>query len=67
MGPFLGRKWKQGNGKILTRIYHVLPYDLHGDWLEPDTTHEDDAMLHDKRLRAATDEFNYRFYLCGQR
>lgn len=67
VGHLLGRKWKQSNGKILTRIFHVLPHDFHGDFLEPDSTSDDYAMYHEKRLRIATDEFNYKHYLSDQR
>jgi len=67
IGPFLGRKWKQNNGRILTRIFHTFPPDLHRDYLEPDTGSAEDDLHRDRRMRAATDEFNYRFFLMTSR
>jgi len=62
MAKHLGRKWKAANCKILTLIYMRLPPDMHGDYLLPESSTADEALADDKRVRAATDDFNQRCY-----
>lgn len=72
--PFCGRKWRQGNMKIITAVWLSVPAELRDDWLsgggggmggacvgDVDGTVED-ALPLEQSLRALTHWWNVRNY-----
>ena len=72
--PFCGRKWRQGNMKIITAVWLSVPAELRDDWLsgggggmggacvgDVDGTVED-ALPLEQSLRALTHWWNVRMY-----
>ncbi|CAI2178129.1 10123_t:CDS:10 [Funneliformis geosporum] len=63
--PFIGRKWRQGNMKIITSIYlHCRP-DLRDEWIaSSDADAEiEDALPQEQSLRALIKFYNERNYM----
>ncbi|RIA96253.1 hypothetical protein C1645_872211 [Glomus cerebriforme] len=63
--PFIGRKWRQSNMKIITSIYlHCRP-DLRDEWIvSSDTDAEiEDALPQEQNLRALIKFYNERNYM----
>ncbi|QIX01522.1 hypothetical protein AMS68_007039 [Peltaster fructicola] len=72
--PFCGRKWRQGNMKIITAVWLSVPAELRDDWLtgggggiggaflgDVDGT-VDDALPLEQSLRALTHFWNIKTY-----
>nr|OQO31505.1 hypothetical protein B0A51_01272 [Rachicladosporium sp. CCFEE 5018] len=75
--PFCGRKWRQGNMKIITAVYLTIPAELRDDWLtgggggfggnglgDVDGTVED-ALPLEQGMRALTHWWNVRHFAEG--